>query len=413
MGVILGGNINFPTNPETMNTPFSTSPANGSTSVPFVQLAGANPSATTPQTGGINPISTVSTIANNYGTVSNAITGSNPASSAFTGQALGGSTVFNDGANTTANISYQSPFSGAANSLENGTFTGTNAASTGLAQGEAGASGASNGLSLTGGLADAGASLGGNMLANAVFGSNRGAGASIGGTVGGIAGSAIGGPIGGAVGSFLGNFVGGLFSGGQGTQAAEFSSTVGANGQLANLTFGNDKSNSAEQKFTQGLTQSVSQTLGVLGSQGVDLSKLQLHGGYNSVQAGGAFIDVGLQGQDPTKLTRIKFDSSDATSTTNALGQLGQTALGLLGDNSKTYAQYAQAYQASTQNANATNPSNGVVAGSNTNPNNSEVTAAFGNAPSIGANTGTNNTQFSQFVQNFRNTQNTGAVKNG
>lgn len=244
---------------------------------------------------------------------------------------------------------------------------------------------------------DAGASFGGNFLANKVFGSNRGVGSSIGGTVGGIAGSAIGGPVGGAVGSFLGNFVGGLFGGGKGTEAAEFSSSLTSTGQLSNLTFGNKNDSSDEQKFTQGFSNSVSRTLGVLGSQGVDLSQLQLHGGINTKQAGGGFIDIGLQGTDPTKLTRIKFNTADGASVATALQQLGDTSLSLLG-NSKRYADYV-----------ATAPKQSGNAIGITSPNDS-VNAAFANAPLVGARTPERQTQFSQFVDAFKTQQKSGAV---
>lgn len=355
---------------------WSSQPATtGGMSVPVVNLLGdGRPQAQNSVQSPINPVGVINTIANNASNIGKAF---------GTDNTLSGVTDFADTSKVlSSDVGVQHEVTGAITGedklLNPSDISGTT-------------------VSLSNMAVDAGASIGGNFLANKVFGSNRGEGASIGGTVGGIAGSAIGGPIGGAVGSFLGNFVGGLFGGGQGTQAAEFSSGLTATGQLSNLTFGNDKSNSGEQKFTQGFSNSVSQTLGVLGSQGVDLSKLQLHGGYNTVQAGGGFIDVGLQGQDPSKLTRIKFNSGDGSSVATALNQLGDTALSLLG-NSKKYADYVAT--APQQSGNSTGISS---------PNDA-VNAAFANAPTVGARAPAKQTQFSQFVDSFKQQQKAGAV---
>lgn len=205
-------------------------------------------------------------------------------------------------------------------------------------------------------------------------------GGEVGGAVGGAIGNAIGMSfdvpiIGGIVGSAIGSTVGGMFGAGKSTTASEFSGALTDNtGNIGNISFGSEGGDTSTAK---NVSNSVQQMTQVLAKNGINLQGINLHGGLNTKQAGGGFIDFGNAKATPDQMAanRITFDASDPNSINQAVTQLGNSILKMQGYNTtmNNYTTAIPGLQGSSMLVNGGEP----TVQANNNPNGAKTFADF------------------------------------
>ncbi len=159
------------------------------------------------------------------------------------------------------------------------------------------------------GAAGIGAGIGG--LVGQFTGGNA-VGSSLGGAGGAALGSAILPGIGTLIGGVLGGGLGGLFGGGNNPHpASTFSGTLGDSGAFSTSSILSKHQDGAAASAAGGTLTGVSQQLA---AAGIDLTGLNVSGGYDSGK-GGSIFQVGNN-------SLIKFDASNAQAADDALKQL-------------------------------------------------------------------------------------------
>lgn len=166
--------------------------------------------------------------------------------------------------------------------------------------------------------------------ANPFVDPNHRTGSEVGGTVGGVVGEAIGDSfgvpvIGNMVGSFIGSEIGGLFGGGKQTSANEFSGTMDNTGNFGKTAvFGQDKGTPQGAQVAQNVSQSATNLGATLSKNGINTAGIAIHGGINTKQAGGGFIDYTIPGGQSQRIT---FNAGDPNGLNVAINQVGDAIL--------------------------------------------------------------------------------------
>lgn len=173
---------------------------------------------------------------------------------------------------------------------------------------------------LMGALSGAGMGLGiGSMN---LFGGNS-TGSTIGGTLGGLGGSFFG-PLGSLAGSAIGSGLGGLFGPGAKVSAAEFAGNIGANDNLAGLSYGAKNGQIAQARS---LSDALGLALAGLVANGIDIANTNIRGAINS-KSGNRFEALGKT---------FGFDPQDTESVSLAIAKMS-IELAKAGNNSGSLA---------------------------------------------------------------------------
>lgn len=191
------------------------------------------------------------------------------------------------------------------------------------------------GVSLSGALGAAG--IGATIGAINPFAKNK-TGSEVGGAAGSLAGEFIGDSLGVPilgkfVGGAIGSALGGMFGPGKSTVASEFSGSLSdKSGNLNNLSFASEGGNT---DLAKGVSSQVQSVTSLLAKHGIDTSGIQVHGGSNTKQAGGGFIDFGDGKASPAQMAanRITFNANDPNSINQAVTQFGNSVLKMKGLN--------------------------------------------------------------------------------